>query len=203
MSRSIPHFPRERLELMAEDAGLRLTLTEHGCADRVGRAAGVVLHMEALSLQGAGEPGPGPRGFDEAYVLYTSGSTGRPKGVSVHHEALENFLRSMEEAPGISAEDVLVAVTTLSFDIAALELYLPLRVGARVELATREQVQDALQLAERLEKSKATLMQATPTTWRMLLDSGWTNPRRMTQLCGGEPLPSDLARRLVDTGGAL
>ncbi|MBM7114473.1 amino acid adenylation domain-containing protein [Archangium primigenium] len=185
-----PRFPRERLELMAGDAGLRLTLTEEAFLDVPGAVGGDVS-------------GAGPHGLDEAYVLYTSGSTGRPKGVSVHHGALNNFLRSMAEAPGLTADDVLVAITTLSFDIAALELYLPWCVGARVVLATREEAQDAWRLAERLESMGATVMQATPTTWRMLLDAGWSNPRRLTQLCGGEPMPGDLARRLTATGGAL
>ena len=198
-----PRFPRERLDLMAEDAGLRLTLTERGCVERVGPAAGERLLLDEPAQAGEGVPGSGPQGLDEAYVLYTSGSTGRPKGVSVHHGALANFLRSMAEAPGLTAEDVLVAITTLSFDIAALELYLPLLVGARVVLATREEAQDAWRLAERLEQVGATVMQATPTTWRMLLDSGWSNPRRLTQLCGGEPMPADLARRLTATGGVL
>ncbi|QRO01823.1 amino acid adenylation domain-containing protein [Archangium violaceum] len=198
-----PRFPRERLDLMAEDAKLKLTLTERGCVERVGLAAGERLLLDEPAEMGESVAGPGPSGLDEAYVLYTSGSTGRPKGVSVHHGALANFLRSMAEAPGLTAEDVLVAITTLSFDIAALELYLPLLVGARVVLATREEAQDAWRLAERLEQTGATVMQATPTTWRMLLDSGWTNPRRLMQLCGGEPLPSDLAWRLVATGGVL
>ncbi|WP_147446687.1 non-ribosomal peptide synthetase, partial [Corallococcus sp. CA047B] len=201
-----PHFPRERLALMAEDAGLRLTLTEQGCEARLGPEAGTLwrLDAQAQDVRDAGvERVPGPLGMDEAYVLYTSGSTGRPKGVSVHHAALENFLASMEEAPGLSGDDVLAAVTTLSFDIAGLELYLPLRVGARIELCTRDEARDASRLAERLERAGATVMQATPTAWRMLLEAGWTNPRRMTALCGGEPLPSDLAARLVATGGAL
>nr|WP_227027228.1 non-ribosomal peptide synthetase [Corallococcus soli] len=201
-----PHFPRERLALMAEDAGLRLTLTEQGCEARLGAEAGALWCLDAPELEGpdAGDgAGPGPLGLDEAYVLYTSGSTGRPKGVSVHHAALENFLTSMEAAPGLSGDDVLAAVTTLSFDIAGLELYLPLRVGARIELCTRDEAQDASRLAERLERAGATVMQATPTAWRMLLEAGWTNARRMTALCGGEPLPTDLAARLLATGGAL
>ncbi|WP_338864395.1 amino acid adenylation domain-containing protein [Myxococcus stipitatus] len=198
-----PNFPRERLALMAEDAGLRLTLTEHACESRLGPEAGQLWLLDEPGDDVVMDLGPGPLGMDEAYVLYTSGSTGRPKGVSVHHAALENFLASMEEAPGLTADDVLAAVTTLSFDIAGLELYLPLRVGARIELCTREEAQDSLRLAERLERTGATVMQATPTAWRMLLESGWTNPRRMAVLCGGEPLPTDLAARLVATGGAL
>src|SRR5207245_2177387 len=108
-----------------------------------------------------------------AYVLYTSGSTGRPKGVQIPHRAVVNFLDSMRQRPGLMEEDVLLAVTTLSFDIAALELLLPLTVGARVVVVSREVAGDGVQLAERLTRSGATVMQATPATWRLLRDAGW------------------------------
>jgi amino acid adenylation domain-containing protein len=132
-----------------------------------------------------------------AYVIYTSGSTGQPKGVQIPHQALVNFLETMRQTPGLAGDDVLVAVTTLSFDIAGLELYLPLIVGARVVVATADTVTDPRGLAQLLETNSATVMQATPTTWRMLLDSGWTGTPGLKVLCGGEALPVALADRLV------
>src|SRR5581483_8705050 len=135
-----------------------------------------------------------------AYVIYTSGSTGRPKGVQIPHRAVVNFLTTMAREPGLDADDVLVAVTTLSFDIAGLELYLPLLVGAQVVVAPGDTVSDPRALAALLSGSHATVMQATPTTWRMLLDSGWSAPEGLKALCGGEPLPVALADRLVGQG---
>ena len=138
-----------------------------------------------------------------AYVIYTSGSTGKPKGVQISHRALVNFLWSMRERPGLGADDVLVAVTTLSFDIAGLELYLPLVVGGRVVIAPGEVASDPRALAGLLEGAGATVMQATPTTWRMLVDSGWSGGRGLKGLCGGEALPVVLADRLVGLGVEL
>jgi non-ribosomal peptide synthetase component F len=130
---------------------------------------------------------------DTAYVIYTSGSTGKPKGVAVPHGALLNFLYSMQETPGLTAEDVLAAVTTVSFDIAALELYLPLMVGARIELVSRATAADGPALAQPLIASGASVLQATPATWRMLLEAGWSGRPGFRALSGGEPLPRDLA----------
>src|SRR5206468_11710189 len=109
-----------------------------------------------------------------AYVIYTSGSTGRPKGVQITHAGVVSFLNAMATAPGLGAQDVLLSVTTLSFDIAGLELYLPLTVGARVELVGREAAAEGSQLRELLGRSAATVMQATPATWRLLLEAGWS-----------------------------
>jgi amino acid adenylation domain-containing protein len=135
-----------------------------------------------------------------AYVIYTSGSTGRPKGVQIPHRALVNFLTTMRRRPGLTPQDVLVAVTTLSFDIAGLELFLPLTTGARLVLAAAEATKDPRALSVLLERSRATFMQATPTTWRMLIDSGWPGLPGMKALCGGEALPVALADRLVAAG---
>src|SRR5215211_853643 len=132
-----------------------------------------------------------------AYVIYTSGSTGRPKGVQITHQALTNFLTSMQRRPGLTNHDVFVAVTTLSFDIAALEIYLPLIVGAKLIIAPQDSVADGSRLKSLLHDNKATVMQATPTTWRLLLLTNWHNETRIKILCGGEILPNDLARQLV------
>ncbi len=138
-----------------------------------------------------------------AYVIYTSGSTGNPKGVMIEHQSLMNFLSSMLEAPGLSAEDTLLAVTTISFDIAALELYLPLLVGAKTVLVSREVAIDAVQLWSAIRQSHTTVMQATPATWRSLLTAGWSDDYTLKILCGGETLPPDLAEQLLATGSSL
>lgn len=138
-----------------------------------------------------------------AYVIFTSGSTGRPKGVQIEHRAVVNLLESMSHVPGVTAEDVLVAVTTLSFDIAGLELFLPLIKGAQVVVAGRDIVVDGQRLGELIETSRATVMQATPATWRMLLDSGWPGRKEMKVLCGGEALTPELAAELIPRCSSL
>lgn len=138
-----------------------------------------------------------------AYVIYTSGSTGKPKGVAIQHQNLVNFLTSMSREPGLTQKDSLVAVTTLSFDIAGLELYLPLMVGAHVILASREVASDGGRLGEMLAESGATVMQATPATWRLLLDSGWKGDSKLKMFCGGEALPRELANQLLEKGASL
>ena len=145
-------------------------------------------------------------GDNLAYLIYTSGSTGKPKGVMVRHRALNNFLLSMQDKPGLTSEDTLVAVTSLSFDIAALELYLPLIAGAKLVLATRGDVREGQGLAQLIEKSQATVFQSTPSGWRLLLASGWqpksaeSESKKLKGLCGGEALPQDLAEELRSQG---
>jgi non-ribosomal peptide synthetase component F len=131
-------------------------------------------------------------------VIYTSGSTGRPKGVQVTHGNLVNFLVSMASEPGLGAGDVLLAVTTLGFDIAGLELFLPLVVGARVVVADAEVVRSPGLLAGELLVSGASVMQATPATWQMLVADGWSGSAGLRVLCGGEALPGVLAGALVE-----
>ena len=140
-----------------------------------------------------------------AYIIYTSGSTGKPKGVQICHRSLTNFLKSMSQTPGITDSDTLVAVTTICFDIAGLELYLPLIVGAKVVIVSRQVSSDGWQLLSTLENSGATLMQATPATWQMLLTVGWEgmSERKFKILCGGEALPDKLANQLLDRGAEL
>jgi acyl-coenzyme A synthetase/AMP-(fatty) acid ligase/acyl carrier protein len=121
----------------------------------------------------------------------------------VPHRGVANFLESMRREPGIGAQDVLVAVTSLSFDIAVLELLLPLVVGARTVVATHEQALDPARLAALLRDSGATMMQATPATWRMLVRSGWAGDPNLAILCGGEALPPDLAAELIPRGRGL
>lgn len=205
-----PDFPPARLALMLEDAGPKMLLTQERLASALEDAAGgadvLCLDADREEIETACrhnvESGAGPE--DLAYVIYTSGSTGRPKGVQIPHRAVVNFLWSMRDRPGLAAGDVLLAVTTLSFDIAVLELYLPLLVGARVVIAEAEKTADGAQLAELMATSGATVMQATPATWRMLLSAGWGNDARLRKaLCGGEALTPDLAAALLERGVEL
>jgi amino acid adenylation domain-containing protein len=140
---------------------------------------------------------------DAAYVIFTSGSTGDPKGVQVPHRALTNFLLSMAIAPGLSASDVLLSLTTISFDIAGLELYLPLITGASVEVGGRDLALDPGALAARLRDRGVTMFQATPATFRMLVEDGWTGQPGLKVLCGGEAFPPDLAQALYTRVGSV
>ncbi|MEO0768566.1 MAG: amino acid adenylation domain-containing protein [Cyanobacteria bacterium J06649_4] len=132
-----------------------------------------------------------------AYIIYTSGSTGKPKGVPIRHQSLVNLLTSMAKVPGIDSEDSFLAVTTVAFDIATLELLLPLTVGARLVIASSETVRDSDRIITQLENDEITIMQATPATWRMLLDSGWKGSQNLKIFCGGEALDLPLAQQLL------
>ncbi|MBS0184104.1 MAG: amino acid adenylation domain-containing protein [Nitrospira sp.] len=202
-----PDYPRDRLRYMSENASLIIVLTSESLADRFDAhvCRRLCLDREEGNIaQGAGHNlGLIATPQDLAYILYTSGSTGQPKGVEIPHQALVNFLCSIRQEPGCSAQDVMLSVTTLSFDIAGLELYVPLLVGARVEIADRAVAMDGRQLRALCETVQPTIMQATPATWRMLVEAGWRGSNRLTVLCGGEPLPPDLAASLLDRSVAL
>ncbi len=199
-----PAYPEERIALMLSDSGASVLLTQEKLAATLPKhdARTVYLDRNLPETSPAAAPTP-PAPENLAYVIYTSGSTGKPKGVQISHRALVNFLASMQQTPGIAANDVLLAVTTISFDIAGLELYLPLTVGARVVLASRTAASDGTQLAEKISASGATVMQATPATWRLLLASGWRGSKNLKILCGGEALPVDLAEELLSRGGSV
>jgi amino acid adenylation domain-containing protein len=134
---------------------------------------------------------------DTAYVIFTSGSTGQPKGVEIAHGALVNLLWSLKERPGIGPGDTLLAVTSISFDIAAAELLLPLLVGARVEIATSEEAADPLLIMAKIETCGVTILQATPVTWRLLIGAGWTGDPKLRVWCGGEEMTPSLATDLL------
>ncbi|VBW50373.1 non-ribosomal peptide synthase [Burkholderia pseudomallei] len=202
-----PAYPAERLAYIVDDARPALLLTEAARRDDW-RDAGVpvvLLDADEPAIDACPDHNPdAAAGRDArtlsslAYVIYTSGSTGRPKGVMIEHRNLANLLGAMGEQPGIGAHDVLLAVTSLSFDIAALELFLPLLHGARAVIAARDDAADPARLAHLIESSGASLMQATPSTWRMLAQHGWPRSARpLTLLCGGEALPPALAERLL------
>ncbi len=202
-----PAFPKERLALILEDAAPALLVTSSALAAELPGHRATVVRLDADADAIAAAPAPrapaAVAASDVAYVIFTSGSTGRPKGVAVSHGAVVNFLRSMAREPGLTAQDGIVAVTTLSFDIAGLEIYLPLSVGGRVILATREDASDGNRLLALLGRPDATALQATPATWRLLLMAGWSGGKPLKMLCGGEALPRDLANDLLARGREL
>jgi amino acid adenylation domain-containing protein len=199
-----PVFPEERLRFMADDARVAMVVCGAGPSpaafashERLTLDERAIASMDASPPEATAAPG------DPAYIIYTSGSTGTPKGVVVPHRAVVNFLVSMSRAPGMTADDVLVAVTTLSFDIAVLELHLPLIVGGTVVIADRDETTDGAALGALIDRHSATAMQATPATWQMLLDAGWRGRDGFKALVGGEALTPALANRLLAHGVEL
>lgn len=199
-------IPEQRLQYMVEDANAQVVIE--------GSAAHLDLppHVKAIELVVGGDGlndeqeadlpvAPSPE--DIAYVIYTSGSTGRPNGVAVSHGALSNFLGSMRIRPGLDEAEVVAAVTTISFDIAGLELFLPLTCGARIELLSGEAAADGIRLASALAMRGVTVLQATPATWRLLIEAGWSGGSKLRAFCGGEALPRDLADAILDRVGEL
>ncbi|WP_405402111.1 amino acid adenylation domain-containing protein [Streptomyces sp. NBC_01104] len=213
-----PEHPSERLAFTLADSGARYVLTAGAQLPEVASAPVIDLEDPAVSAELAALPAgpvrPGDQGEalsarHPAYVIYTSGSTGRPKGVVVEHRSLVNFLSAMREHCPLGAEDRLVAVTTIGFDIAALELYLPLLSGARTILATGDQVRDPLALRELLASSGATAMQATPSLWHALIADEEADAAArhvlsgVRALVGGEALPAGLATRLRERAASV
>jgi amino acid adenylation domain-containing protein len=196
-----PRFPKDRLEFMVTDAQISHLLTHamtQGSLQST-KARIILLDREEESIAKVPAANLAPNGGPEqlAYLIYTSGSTGKPKGVMIPRRALVNLLLSMAETPGIHPSDVLLAVTPTSFDISILELLLPLMCGAQFVMTSAEQAADGRQLQELLRRHAVTVMQATPATWRMLVDSGWEGKDDLRILCGGEALTPDLARKLL------
>ena len=194
-----PNYPPERLAMMLTDAQPLVLLSQSHLLDTLPNTSAKIITLDKdwATDQSLTNPTSTIKPDNLAYVIYTSGSTGRPKGVQIIHQALTNFLTSMQQRPGLTNHDVLVAVTTLSFDIAALEIYLPLIVGAKLIIAPQDSVADGSRLQNLLHDHKATVMQATPTTWRLLLLSAWQNETKIKILCGGEVLPNELAKQLL------
>ncbi|OUC11649.1 MAG: non-ribosomal peptide synthetase [Alkalinema sp. CACIAM 70d] len=196
-----PSYPTDRLAYMMTDARLTLLLTDSTVAHQVPSGEVATLQIDrdwpTIAQQSSEAPASPVTPDHLAYVIYTSGSTGQPKGVQVPHRGVVNFLQTMAQQPGIQAQDVLLSVTTLSFDIAVLELLLPLTVGASTVLVSRATAMNGEALLQTLVRSQATIMQATPATWRLLLASGWTSSPNLKILCGGEALTLPLAQELT------
>ncbi|MGQ0841973.1 amino acid adenylation domain-containing protein [Actinokineospora sp.] len=189
-------MPAERIRLVLRDSGAAVVLAN---VDGLPAGTPTVALADVVTAEPGTQANPDPT--DLAYVIYTSGSTGTPKGVAIPHSALVNLLTSMTERPGLSERDVFAAVTTLSFDIAALEVFGPLVAGGCVDIVARDTATDGAALAAHLRD--ATVMQATPTTWRLLVAAGWRPRAGFGVWCGGEVVPTDLAHLLRDAGASV
>ena len=223
-----PRYPGERLAFMLEDAQVSVLLTQaklvedrgwrpvlskvEGMEDGDPRSSILDPRLQVvfvdrdwhlIAQQSDKNPLSQVYSTDLAYVIYTSGSTGKPKGVQVSHRSILNCLCAIGDDVALTANDVFLALTTISFDIASLELFLPLIIGAKLVLASREETLDGEQLADRLTESSATAMQGTPSAWRLLLDAGWRGSRNFKILCGGEVLSRPLADQLLEGGASL
>ena len=202
-----PAYPKDRIAYIIEDAHAPILLTQQDLLSGFGEhGAQTVLideHWKQIGKNSKDNLGSIAKAGNLAYVIYTSGSTGKPKGVQIEHGSLVNFLKSMGEEPGFTEKDVLAAVTTLSFDIAGLEIYLPLISGGRVVVVSAAEGADGKKLQRRMQLCGATVMQATPATWRLLLEAGWQGDSKLKILCGGEAFPSDLANKLLPRCGSL
>ncbi len=200
-----PDYPQDRIAYMLADSGAALVLTDLAGDERaaIPEDVPVIDPGEPASVARNGFAPAEVRTDDLAYILYTSGSTGRPKGVAITHGALANFIAAMAEKPGIGANDRLLALTTIGFDIAGLELFAPLAQGGTVLLAESAIARDGRRLAALVDRVGPTVMQATPAGWRMLLEAGWRGDKALRMLCGGEALDSRLAGDLLDCGGTL
>jgi amino acid adenylation domain-containing protein len=196
-----PTYPVERVSFVLADANVPVLLTQEKLVQNLTISGIRFVYLdtswEEIKRESADAPPAQVTSDDLAYVIYTSGSTGTPKGVEIPHRAVVNLLNSMRKRPSLGAQDTLLAVTTLSFDIAGLELYLPLCVGAKVIMASRESAADGNQLLALLMSWNATVMQATPVTWKLLLEAGWVGTPRLKVLCGGEAFPRELANDLA------
>ncbi len=201
-----PNFPPERIDIILEDADPTILLTTEGLGQRLRSTAQTLLldrEAEAIASASARKPKNRTTGDDLAYIIFTSGSTGRPKGVQIHHRGFTNFLDGMRAEPGFSAEDCVMGISTISFDIAGLELFLPLTTGGSVDLVPHEVVLEPRALAKRIDQVGATVLQATPASYRMLIDSGWKGNSRLRMLCGAEPLRRPMADELLARGAEL
>jgi amino acid adenylation domain-containing protein len=201
-----PTYPMERKAFMLSDAEAPVVITQESLLEQLPEHGGRTVCLDRDRAEIASSPSAQLPTADPdaiAYVIYTSGSTGQPKGVEIRHRSVVNLLAAMREQPGLSEDDVVVNVTTPAFDLSVPDLYLPLVCGAKLVIAPREDTQDPARLATLLEEVGATLVQATPTTWRMLVDAGWEGDGKLKIVCGGEALPRGLANDLVDRGAEL
>ncbi|MFN8704851.1 MAG: amino acid adenylation domain-containing protein [Rhodospirillales bacterium] len=204
-----PEQPLERLAMICEDAGPVLLLGLPAALTRLATLGltGLELDGETTYSNNGANTGadidatlsavspfpPATRHpLDLAYMLFTSGSTGRPKGVSVGSRALDNAILSMAQRPGIGMRDTLASVTTISFDIALLEILAPLATGARLRLVDPYTARDGRALCRLLQAEAVTVLQATPATWKLLREAGLHAPA-LRSWCGGEALKADLA----------
>lgn len=193
-----PKYPLDRIEYAIEDSGIRFIITDTSlksilddnklgflCIDDMDNSQ----FTDLIQSQTVPE--------ETAYIIYTSGSTGKPKGVAISHRSLINFLQSMSIKPGINSNDILIAITTVSFDISLLELFLPLTCGAQVIIAETEMTNNCETLSNFIETNNCTILQATPSTWKLLISVDWKPHRKFRALCGGEAMPYTLMKELL------
>jgi amino acid adenylation domain-containing protein len=206
-----PSYPVERLQFMLQDSAPVALLTQPHLKELFPNLSKTLHVLDLAPSEAAWKDQPevnpdrvtvGQAMESLAYVIYTSGSAGKPKGVQITHRSLVNLLCSMSGRPGINPDDVWLAETNLSFDMSVPELYLPLVVGACMKIIDREAAMDGALLLQELDRG-VTVFQATPTTWSLLLESGWKGSPALKALCGAEALPADLAKKLVGRCNSL
>jgi amino acid adenylation domain-containing protein len=197
--------PLDRLQSVLEDAGVSLVLTlDHNLSHVPAQFASLSLQSPEWQQQSnLSSLPPAPAPDSTAYLIFTSGSTGKPKGVAVSHNSVVNLLLSVQQLLNVTPQDRLLAVTTINFDIAALELFLPLITGSGLVIASREDAMDGARLTALIREHNISILQATPHTWRFMLDAGFQSFPGLTMLCGGEPWARELADRLLAGGGRL
>jgi len=202
-----PNYPKDRLAFMVEDSAVRVIVTEQSFQEHFSNLPVQLVCLDrdspVISRHSKENPAPvaGPENL--LYVIYTSGSTGKPKGVQICHRAFVNLAASVQREPGISNSDTVLALTTISFDIAAAELFIPLTVGAQIVIANRNTAVDPDAIAKCIEERNVTTLQATPVTWHMLIDSGWQGKKDLTIVCTGEALPRSLADQLLPRAASV
>ena len=197
-----PSFPDDRIKYMYEDSGAKVLISQSSLKEKFGHFPNTKIVLtdkdkEKISKSGSKKPAIKISTQSLAYMIYTSGSTGKPKGVKVHHQAVVNFLNSMSKKPGFSKKERLLAVTTLSFDISVLEIFMPLSFGGELIIAKADDISDGQKLSGLLDQHDITMMQATPATWNILLGSGWDGKKNLKALCGGEAILPGLVKELL------
>ena len=202
-----PMYPAERVAYALETAQTPVLLTQQVLTGALPKHHARTLCLDtdwpAIAAMPAEKPATNVTPANLAYVIFTSGSTGKPKGVAIVHQALVNLMNAMRQRPGLGAADVMPALATLSFDMSVPEVYLPLVVGARLVLASREATMDGRKLKTLMVETGTTAIHATPASWRLLIDAGWQGHAQLKMICGAEPMPPDLPKLLFARGASL
>ena len=202
-----PAYPRDRVEFMLQDCGAEVLVTDSTLVDTISThgAKAVCLDRDALELakQSRANPKTSVTRANLSYVIYTSGSTGRPKGVQLEHRNVANFIGYVQRTFQVGSNDAYLGVASMSFDASVLDFYLPLSVGAKFVIVDADTTRDPSALTETISRAGVTVMHATPSTWRSLVDAGWKGSSTFKLLSGGEALSWDLAKELVPRCAAL